>query len=272
MAPPSTSFLRTHTLAFLQQQIISEILQGGNELSGSLVDTLLKPRASSGKEKAAAALTGLMRSDAGMLRQASRNVQEGSSVASMALEGTKALSKSIQRMIDIAQQVADDPGLETSLTPEFNSLKQTIAGKVEGTKYNGISLMDKGGWGDERVNWNGVSDNSSISIQSGESARPLSLRDFSSMSDDINALDLTPANISNTITDLTTKLGTVDLQSALYKDTASGFTSDAKSLERQADILTSTAARAETAALKNPRSLLLHLILGDQGNIFDQSL
>ena len=52
----SASLLQNQALALLQQQMIGQIFEGGDGLNSSIVDALLKPRATTGREIAAQAL------------------------------------------------------------------------------------------------------------------------------------------------------------------------------------------------------------------------
>lgn len=267
----SASLLQNQALALLQQQMIGQIFEGGDGLNSSIVDALLKPRATTGREIAAQALTGRIRTDAGMLRQASRNLSEAGSLTGVGSEGAQTLATSIDRMLAIAQEVKADPTKQTGLQDEFNSLKQTIAAKVSGTTYNGISLLDGSKWGpgkDDRVT-PGANNTGSISIQAGETARPLTLYDMNAVSTAVSGLSLDPGDIDAAISGLSTQKKTSDMVAKSYQSAAAGFASDSRSSERQADILSVTAARAAAGAGRDPQSVLLNLLLGDQGKIFD---
>ncbi len=263
------SELGAQTLHALQQQLVAEMLETG--FGGfSLADALLKPRMKSGREISAQALTGRIRSDAGMLRQASSNVSEAGAIAEIIRGGAGSIADSLQRMQEIANTVASGETLTSAMSAEYNSLAKAIEGTVASTSYNGIYLMDKTQWrNDERV-----SADDAISIQAGTGSRPLTLQDFSGLSADITAnTDLSSAaGAASTAAYLSEQLKAAQMQEASYKSLASSFTSEAESIDRQADILAVTAARAEKGAAEDPFSRLLYRILSDQGKLFDESL
>ncbi len=279
--------LRSQTLALLGQQFLAQAIAGGGSLNDVIADTLLHPRPQSGREISAAALTGRIRSDAGMLRQASNNADEGAAIAKIAQDAATSIEEILAKMQGIAQSVKDgtaDSGAEAA----YNTLASSLKGIVSGAKYNGISLLDGDGWaGDERLTVAGDGKSADLSIQMGNAASSLSLRDISDLKN-FNATD-DFADIDANLTTLSESAVTAKTLASGYRVMAGTYANEAKHLNHQADILAVTAARAQTGAEEAAaaqaarmgktdavsesmvRNLLLDMLLREEGKFVDTS-
>lgn len=263
-----SSLLHGNIALLLQQQLIGQLLETGQD--ASLAETLLRGRHKNGREIAAEALTGRIRSDSGMLRQSSRNLLEGGAIAEIAREGVGSIIESLQKMHDLTQEMANGTAASGAAAAYADHAAE-IKGIVASTAYNGISLMDKTRWGaDERLTLSGSGNAASLSIQAGNSARSISLADFSDVA---NASPLnTPLdalNAASLASELSVLIKNARMHEKSYASLAASMASEAKSIERQSDILDLTAARAITGTKTDPASQLLYFLLSDQGKLID---
>jgi flagellin len=270
MASQSPASLAQQTLALLRQEALANALIQGGSLDAFVVNTLLRPGQRSGREISAAALTGRIRSDAGMLRQASLNVQEGGSIFSLAAGAVSSIADALEEMQKLAQSVVDHTA-GSDATISYENLASSIAGLVAGAEYNGIALLDGSKWpGDKRLTPG--TDTASLSIQAGNSAMTLTLHDLSALKTAFQASDLGDDDAAkNTVAILSTLLANAKSLASSYTALAGSYSSEARSIARQAGILDLTAAGAEAGAGRDPKSILLDLLLRDRGNLFDTS-
>jgi flagellin len=255
-------------LLFMLQQQLSEQLSGSGGIS--LADSLLQRRQKSGREISAAALTGRIRSDAGMLRQASRNVGEGAAIASQLKEGITSLVDSLKKMREVVKGAAipGGGGVTPAAEQAYADLREAVTGAIKSTSYNGISLMNGSAWtNDERVNGqNGAI--GTITISAGGGVRTLTLSDLSSLITDPDiTTSLSSANLGDLEKSLSTKIQTMEMHEKSYASLASHMESEAKSINRQATILDATASRSITGAAPDSSASLLYYLLSDQGKI-----
>lgn len=273
----STSpLLYSPLLAILQQQLINQLAEGG---SGSLADALLQRRQKTGREIAAEAVTGRIRSDAGMLRQASRNVGEGGAIAAVAKEGVSSMLASLKQMKQLADSLSPDSPADAvaAASDAYAGLASGVKSTIRKTNYNGISLMDKTAWADDdrvTVHDSGPSPvTGTIAIWAGGANRDLTLADFSEIAAEpasaLNAtLDASNADaLSGSLSEL---IKTTEMHEKSYASLASSMSAEAKSIDRQASILDTTAARSIAGAGKDSASLLLSLLLGNQGKLINK--
>lgn len=276
--------LRLQTLALIGQQFLAQALANGGSLDSAVQSMLINPGpVTSGKEKSATALTGRIRSDAATLKQSAKNASEGAAMASMIKESALSLGETLSEMQTIVQSYQSGQMSEAEAQATFNSLAKNVSAMVSGTKYNGISLMDKDGWNDDRLDVTG--NTASISIQMG-SASAFSLHDLSSL----KGFELTllgPEKAMDGLASLTDTLsksiGTLNTIASGYEALAGSYTSQAKALENQSEILTKAAARAISEAGKHPadvadsnsektlNTFLLDMLLRDSGKVVDTS-
>lgn len=275
--------LHLQTLALMGRQFLAQALANGGSLD-SAAQLMPQPGPfTTGREKAAAALTGRIRSDAATLMQSAKNALEGAAMSSMIKESALSLGETLSGMQTVVQSYASGQMDETAAQELFASLAGNLSAGVSGTRYNGISLMDQAGWDDERLTVTG--DTATLSIQMG-GASTFSLRDFSSLKS-LETVDLADENAADALAslmeDLSTRIATVNTVASGYEALASSYASQAKSLENQAAVLAKTAARAIAEAGKHPAdvagpdpektlaALLLDMLLRDSGRVVDTS-
>lgn len=269
--PPS--FLETQAVAMLQQQLIRQIIESGG---GSLVDSLFERRQKTGRQISAEAITGRIRSDAGMLRQASRNAGEGADIAKTANTATSSILTSLGQMRDLAATVAGSGVAAPGVIDNYNALASGIQHTINTTAHNGISLMNKNNWpGDERLTISSDGTTASLPIQVGTSSRPLVLTDFSGILNGVNDGSAALGNATSAqdaANQLSGIISTVQMQDRTYAAMTSSFASEAKSIKRQSKLLDETAARDIPGQQTDPLLKLLYKLLSNQGNVLDNSL
>lgn len=269
-----TSTVRLQTLALLRDQIISSSLMDGQSVDEFILSALLKDSgtASTGRQKSAAALTGRIRSDAGMLRQASRNMDEASTIASIAQKGVASIKESLSQMQGLAADVASGKTTAAEAKSTYSDLAKSIQGTIDSTAYNGIKLLDASSWaGEERLAYDQNAGSASLSIQAGNSPLSLTLRgiDLGSFDPDVDLADTTAA--AATAARLSEQAGTMGTMESGYESMAARFTSEGKSMTHQSAVLESTAARATEDPKAEIQDLLFDFLLKNSGRIVDSS-
>ena len=278
--------IQQQTLALLGQEFLTQALLSGGSLNSAMADMLLSARSTqkNGREIAAEALTGRIRSDSAVMRQGAKNVAEAATMAEMAKTATLSLAETLSEMQTLVQSVRSDPSSATDANILYQGLASNLAAIVEGTQYNGISLLDGTGWAtDKRLTVDG--DTATISIQVGTTATSVTLRDlsvlkiFSSSYPDLAQLSLSDLNIL--AEDISKSIGTVSTMSSGYQALAGSFTGQARYLEQQADNLTLAAQNARAGGLLpnigdgdtecSFKSLITEILLRNQGRLVDTS-
>lgn len=277
-------YLRQQTLALLGQEFLTQALVNGGSLNSAMAEMLFssRPAQKSGREIAAEALTGRLRGDSAALRQGAKNAAEAATMADMIKTATLSLGETLSEMQTLAQSVQNRNMSAADANPIYQSLASKLAATVEGTRYNGISLLDKSGWdSDGRVAVSG--DTATISIQVGNAATDFTLRDlsvlknFSSSYPDLTALS--DADVNILVENLSRSIGTVNTMSSGYQALSGSFTGEARYLEQQADTLTLAAQKAMPGGnlpdIVDPESalenLMTEILLRDQGRVVDTS-
>lgn len=268
-----TSTIGLQTLALLRDQIISSSVMDGNSLDEFIISALLKSPGtqSSGRAKSAAALTGRMRSDAGMLRAASRNMDEASSIASIARKGVGSVKEALTQMQSLAEDVASGKTAPVVAQNTYMDLVRSIHGTLQSTSYNGISLLNPNTWADEeRLDFDAGAGTASLSIQAGNAPTTLTLRSLGLGAFD--ASDLANAGAAGAtaarLSELAGKVGTIE---SGYESMAARFASEGKSFTHQSAVLDTTAARAMDTDGADIKTLLLDFLLKNSGRIVDSS-
>ncbi len=276
--------IQQQTLALLGQEFLTQALLSGGSLNSAMAEMLLSARSAqkNGRETAAAALTGRIRGDSVVMRQGAKNAAEAAIMADMARPATLSLAETLNEMQTLVQSVRSDPSSAADADVLYQSLASQLAATVEGTRYNGISLLDGTGWAnDERLAVSGGT--ATISIQVGKTGTNLTLRDvsvlknFSSSYPDLaqlsaGDLDILAENIAKSI-------GTVSTMASGYQSLAGSFTGQARYLEQQADNLALAAQNARPGGLlpdfgdteSSLKSLITEILLRDQGKLVDTS-
>ena len=233
------------------------------EKMGSLISS------TSRRDMLGEALSGKIRSDSAMLRQASRNVREAEGMMSLASEGIGEVNKLLKEAGGLAEQyqASTDPVEQSQLQSQYNALCSNIDGIIKNTVYNGISLLDGNKWAtDDRVKASGGNASGTVQIYAGNSGFDLSLSNVrESIYEPLSSLDISAA-------DAMEKLSTMETTSQMMSDTyarrASSLKSQAGSLERQAGILDRVAKSQSGSGQEGSlQDILVDFAMSDRGKI-----
>jgi flagellin-like hook-associated protein FlgL len=265
-AAMSGSDMGLYTMLSMQQALIGRLLESGGSSS---LEELLQPRRRSGKEIAAEALTGLIRSDARVLRQAERNAYQGKDMAGILQTAADGMVEALVSMRSVADKVA--AGTATSADELlYDDAKAAIDALIKGAEYNGISLMDNANWAnDDRLTVKNGGKNATMDISLGKSTRAFTLTDMNSM------LDL-PAYAALTTPSERDKVSTAQKNMGLYasgyKGIAASYESSAEALKRQSGITERSASLSILGARDDPMGRLLYYLLTEHGKIVNKPL
>ena len=248
-----------------------QVASAWQENLGVKLGQLIENSRPSKRENMASAITGRVRSDAAMLRQASSNVREAQSMMELASTATS----NIKEMLAEAKTIADDykgtsdPVLQGQLQAQYNSITSNINNIIKNTSYNGISLLDGNAWaGDKRVKSDSGNNSGAVQIWAGNSGFDLSFSNLSkAISTPLAGLNLSDAGTSNMLDEMSTTAGMI---SDVYGSRASSLKGQAASLSRQAGILDEVVknqyGKPSAGSLQD---ILGDLALRDKGNIFN---
>lgn len=292
MTADTNQLIFSLSMQLLQQDLLTNTLFGGGQVGRDL-RSLLITESSSLKltDPSAAALTGRIRSDAGMLRQASKNVSEAASITLQSESNVETLRQSLDRMKEIADGVANGTIGTSSGQSEYNDLVTKIDGIIASTSYNGINLFDSAGWaGDERVTLSGTSGvpgtTGKISIQAGDGSFNISLQDLSFIANrnfatlsSVNGLTMVGAtDLADAAAAATTSSRVSSLSSyvagieSMLEGRSADLASQASGLSAQASILDTAAnTRSKTNETRSIEQLVLDYIINNVGSIIDSS-
>ncbi len=248
-----------------------QVASAWQENLSAQVGQLIQNSRPSKRENMAAALTGRVRSDAAMLRQASSNVREAEGMMELASTATE----NIKDMLADAKTIADkytatsDPVLQGQLQAQYNSITSNINNVIKNTSYNGISLLDGNAWaGDNRVKADGGNNSGSVQIWAGNSGFDLNFSNLSkAIATPLSSLNLSDAGTSTMLDEMSTTAGMI---SEVYGSRASSLKGQAASLSRQAGILDEVVKNQYgSPSSGNLKDILADLALRDKGNIFN---
>lgn len=274
------SFIVDYSLQLLQQDMLTNSLFMGSATGKTLRDLVLKEASVPLRtDPTAKALSGTLRVDAGMLRQASKNVAEAQSIMDTGASAMNSIKDILADMKDIADEVAAGTMTTANAKPLYKSLRDEMRGIISSTSYNGISLLDGTNWGtDSRMttSGSGTTLSGSLRIQSGSDGFDLALLDMKS--DLYNAYDDGTADLANaaaaaaTATRLSTDSTTVTTIADLYAGRSSSIAGHSAALAKQADIMDAAAiVREKGNDGRTTEELLLDLILRASGTLVDEN-
>ncbi len=263
-----------NTIFAIQRELIGQLVQG--EQAESLVENLLKPRVRSGKEIMAEALTGRIRSDAAQYRQAKRNAEEGGLVADALVKGADGILESLGVMKGIADKMAAPGYLHDEDDKDaFTAAAQNINHIVKESSYNGISFFDGSKWRDDARISQIDPKSGELRIQTGNSYKSITLTDLGAMNAtvtgwDYDTLAANPGAVATVQNELDAFTKNVGLQRSGFNALASGFSSIAETLERNATVNDEAASRSILGARDDLLGRLLYAMLREQGGIIDK--
>lgn len=269
----AANVLAEYSLNLLRGQMITQLMTGQGIFGGggvSLSEFILgKPKESarrSGTDMMNDALTGLMRSDAAMLRQASKNMLQGKALLEVGSEAISGIREKVARMNEIVTELQSDYTSAATLKTEYTSLADSIKSVIEGTQYNGIKLLDGENWaGDERITVNGGT--GKISLQAGNAGTELTLYDLQAYKTAFDESDLDQGNLATTASALGQLSTTLEGMEASYKARAGLLNSEAASFERQADILDEATGRAKPGDEESLKQTLIDILMRETGSV-----
>lgn len=269
----NSSALAQYSLNLLRGQMITQIISGKDLAAAgglSLTEYILGKRDEkkrSGTDMMNDALTGLMRSDAAMLRQASKNMMQGKALLEAGSAGIESIQDKVRRMSEITAELQNDYTNAAALKVEYMELADNIKSIIEGTSFNGLSLLDGDGWADdERITTSGMT--GKLGLQSGKAQNELTLFDLKFYKSGWAASDLDQVNLSLTAGTLSQFMTTLEGMNESYKARAGLLNSEAATFERQAGILDKATGKAKPGDEGSLRDALVEILMRDSGSVF----
>ncbi len=267
--------LAQYSLNLLRGQMITQLVGGQmcGELGGaSLTEFILgraKPQKRTGTDMMNDALTGLMRSDAAMLRQGSKNMEQGRALLEVGESALSGISEKVGRMREIVDALQNDYSQYSVLEPEYTSLSADIKSVIEGTSFNGLRILDGSTWAaDGRVTPNG--DTGKLALQAGNSQSELTLYDLQNYKDLFVSADLSsPAQLALTASSLEHFSGMLSGMEESYKARAGLLATEGAGMLRQADILDEATGRAKPGDEDGLRQVLIDILMRENGSVLD---
>lgn len=268
-------FVYTTANQIWQQDLLMNAYFQGSSVGANLREMMLgRPAVKPLTNPYDAAMTGRLRADSATIRQAARNVQEASSMVGTAAEAVGQIRTVLEEMQDIATRVKEgDLAYSASVAADYDALRDKITGIIESTQYNGISLLDSDAWGTEQIDAGG-----NVFIQStlrgadggfNVTFRPLDTVNWSAL-DGTDLEDDPSGELQDQLDTLSGYIGDMSTQEELYSQREDGLTSQAVSLESQADLLDQAVeARRQTPTL-SLEEILVRLLLRDTGTLLDE--
>ncbi|MDR1685599.1 MAG: hypothetical protein LBR82_04025 [Desulfovibrio sp.] len=241
------------TVLSVQSALIGQLLEQGG--GASLVEHMFERKSKSGREIMAEALTGTMRADAGMYRQAARNALEGKSITDILHTASQGMQQSLSTMITALSD--NDFLTNPALQDTYDDARKNLLNFTDNTTYNGMKLLD--GSIPEMDLYIGKTDKQ-IQLDNLKSA-------YNTIPDASTIPDATV--VSATLATLSTAQSTLQLKDSSWQAMGAGFKTSAEALERQAKIYDLTAARSILGARADPSDRLLNALLSDQGRLMN---
>jgi hypothetical protein len=240
------------TVLAVHSALIGQLLdQGGG---ASVMEHIFPQRRKSGREIMAEALTGTMRADAGMYRQAARNAMEGKSITDILHTTAQGLDQAFSTMIT----ALSDPDFTSDANVQkiYDDARQNLLDLTGHAEYNGTKLLD-----------GSVPE---ITLYIGRTNRQISLDDLKTAYSRLPLAGAVPsADVPAELTALNTMRTTLKLMDSAWQAEGAGFKTTAETLKRQAKIYDLTAARSILGARADPSDRLLNALLSDQGRLMN---
>jgi flagellin-like hook-associated protein FlgL len=240
------------TVLAVQNALIGQLLEQGG--GASLVEHMFTRQSKSGREIMAEALTGTMRADAGMYRQAALNAMEGKSIADILHTAAQGMQQSLGTMIG----ALNDPtfGANQTLQDRYIAAREDMEKLAANTEYNGIKLLD------------GTSPK--IDIYIGKTHKEIALDNVAGwIASAVPDKDTAVKDPATALSTLENSLNDLKLKDSSWQAMGAGFKTSAEALERQAKIYDLTAARSILGARADPSDRLLNALLSDQGRLMN---
>jgi flagellin len=255
-------------LNLLRGQMIAQMLVGGLTGALSLTEFILgqvAPARRTGRDMMHDALTGLMRSDAAMLRQGAMNLNQGRALLETGSRAVSGIEAKVARMKDLAAMM---PASGTPEYTEYGDLAADIASLIAGTQFNGLSILDSSAWAQAGIQLDGAV--GKISVQAGKSPLQLTLYDLEPYKTAFDITDL------DSTTSAAAAAASLDQFSSLlagmkesYEARAGLLASEGTALQRQADILDEATGKAGTGGVEALREALINILMRESGAVLN---
>jgi flagellin len=268
------SLLFNYSQQLLQQDMLTNQLFAGSKVGQDLRSMVLgeSPGATVFTNPFEEAISGTLRADADVTRQAARNVGEAASMMGVARTSMSTIVDALNSMESIIEDIeagnlAPD---STVVQADYDALRDKITGTISSTDYNGIYMLDSTQWGTDQISSGGQ-----VYIQSskdgGFNISFHAVDDGSSSTDwsDLSgaALNTNLAEQKSFVDDLKSWAGTVEDMYAVKED---NLQSQQVQLESQAQLLDSAAQmRKPSDPDYSLEKLLADLIVRETGTIYD---
>ncbi|MEF2229511.1 MAG: flagellin [Pseudodesulfovibrio sp.] len=218
------------------------------------------------------AISGTLRADANVTRQAASNVGEGASMMGVARNGVSTIVDALESMESIIEDIEAGSLLATSpvVQADYDALRDKITGVIGSTDFNGIYMLDSTQWGTDQISSGGQ-----VYIQSSKDGgfniafhavdQGSASTDWSDLSG--AALNGSLATQKSYVDDLKSWASSID---NMYQVKEDALSSQQTQLDSQAQLLDSAAQmRKPSDPDYSLEKLLADLIVRDTGTIFD---
>ena len=159
------SYIYNYSNQLLQQDMLTNQLFAGSGVGQDLRSLVLgeSTKAKTFTNPFEEAISGTLRADADVTRQASRNVGEATSMMGIARNSMSTIVDSLEAMEEIISDIESGNLDATSsvVQEDYDALRDKITGLISSTDFNGIYLLDSSQWGTEQISASGQ-----VSIQS----------------------------------------------------------------------------------------------------------
>jgi len=218
------------------------------------------------------AISGTLRADANVTRQAASNVGEGAAMMGVARNGMSTIVDALESMESIIQDIEAGSLLASStvVQADYDALRDKITGVIGSTDYNGIYMLDSTQWGTDQISAGGQ-----VYIQSSKDGGfNIAFHAVDQGSSSTNWSNLSGAAL---VGSLATQKSYVDNLKSwassiedMYQVKEDALSSQQTQLESQAQLLDSAAQlRKPSDPDYSLEKLLADLIVRDTGTIFD---
>lgn len=270
------SFIYDYSTQLLQQNMLMNQIFGASKVGQDLRSLVLggPVKAQVFSNPFEEAISGTLRSDAGVTRQASSNVGEAASMMGVARTDMATIVTALDDLEDIIDKIntGELTGSSAVVQSDYNALRDKITGTISGSDFNGIAVLDSSQWGTSQIDANG-----NVFIQSSKSGGfNITFHSVDDPSSGTDWTDLDGGALGDAGT-RATQLGYVQSLKAEMESILDMYGSKENSLESQQTSLLSQAQILDGAAqMRKPsdpdyslEKLLADLVAQTTGSIYD---
>ena len=268
------SLLYNYSQQLLQQDMLTNQLFAGSRVGQDLRSMVLgkSPGATIFTNPFEEAISGTLRADADVTRQAARNVGEAASMMGVARTSMSTIVDALESMESIIEDIESGSLLATSsvVQADYDALRDKITGIISSTDYNGIYMLDSAQWGTDQISSGGQ-----VYIQSSKDGGfNISFHAVDGGSSSTDWSDLSGAALvgnlaeqKSFVDDLKSWAGSIEDMYSVKED---GLESQQVQLDSQAQLLDSAAQmRKPSDPDYSLEKLLADLIIRETGTIYD---